>query len=244
VYFGVSVVAWSNQPQRELDDSLDDDERAGLAIWREKNCQVCHQLYGFGGFLGPDLTNVVVEGRSDQEFGTLLSQGYKKMPAFDLDEDQQHHLLSFLRAVDRSGRSLPPPLPAERELPPTEHHRELAFEWSRHTGVAMPAPARRGLDVWTRSECGKCHQPFTTGNLRAPDLAAASIDRSADSIQAVITKGRGNMPAAQFTRGEFEDLSAWLEWLAGNRDELVRIDLELTHRAEFTFRELPWFEYK
>ncbi len=29
----------------------------GKQIWLQNNCQTCHQIYGFGGFLGPDLTN-------------------------------------------------------------------------------------------------------------------------------------------------------------------------------------------
>lgn len=38
---------------------------AGLRTWQEQNCQSCHQLYGLGGYMGPDLTNTfTVEGRS------------------------------------------------------------------------------------------------------------------------------------------------------------------------------------
>ena len=36
---------------------LDDLARAGRALWHDHNCQTCHQIYGFGGFLGPDVTN-------------------------------------------------------------------------------------------------------------------------------------------------------------------------------------------
>ena len=30
----------------------------GENIWLQKNCNSCHQLYGLGGYLGPDLTNI------------------------------------------------------------------------------------------------------------------------------------------------------------------------------------------
>ncbi len=30
----------------------------GEDIWLKNNCNSCHQLYGLGGYLGPDLTNV------------------------------------------------------------------------------------------------------------------------------------------------------------------------------------------
>ena len=36
----------------------------GRALWHRRNCQSCHQIYGFGGFLGPDLTNAVLGGTS------------------------------------------------------------------------------------------------------------------------------------------------------------------------------------
>ena len=36
---------------------LEGEELAGRRVWLANNCQACHQLYGFGGFLGPDLTN-------------------------------------------------------------------------------------------------------------------------------------------------------------------------------------------
>ena len=31
--------------------------RRGQELWLRHNCQSCHQIYGYGGFLGPDLTN-------------------------------------------------------------------------------------------------------------------------------------------------------------------------------------------
>ena len=30
----------------------------GRLVWQKYNCHTCHQLYGLGGYLGPDLTNV------------------------------------------------------------------------------------------------------------------------------------------------------------------------------------------
>ena len=38
-----------------------DSEKAvsGRIVWQKYNCQSCHQLYGLGRYLGPDLTNVV-----------------------------------------------------------------------------------------------------------------------------------------------------------------------------------------
>ncbi|MCZ6597955.1 MAG: hypothetical protein O7B99_09975, partial [Planctomycetota bacterium] len=60
-FLGVSVVAYTDHPRVSAGPPLDELERAGLAVWRENNCQACHQVYGFGGFHGPDLTNRVSE---------------------------------------------------------------------------------------------------------------------------------------------------------------------------------------
>ena len=38
--------------------TLSADAAHGQSIWLRENCQSCHQIHGFGGFLGPDLTNI------------------------------------------------------------------------------------------------------------------------------------------------------------------------------------------
>ena len=41
----------------------------GKIVFQKYNCISCHQLYGLGGYLGPDLTNVISEkGAHDVTF--------------------------------------------------------------------------------------------------------------------------------------------------------------------------------
>ena len=54
---------------------------AGQTVWRENNCQSCHQLFGFGGFLGPDLTNAI-GALSTERLDSVLTIGSGQMPAF------------------------------------------------------------------------------------------------------------------------------------------------------------------
>lgn len=74
----------------------------GKLVWQKYNCQSCHQVYGLGGYLGPDLTNVyhlkgvaVIKG--------MVANGGMSMPAFSLSQQEQDDLLMFLKAVSLSG---------------------------------------------------------------------------------------------------------------------------------------------
>lgn len=80
----------------------------GRLVWQRYNCQGCHQLYGLGGYLGPDLTNVYGSpGKGEPLVRALLSSGNALMPAFDLREEEMQQLLEFLKAVDQSGSADP-----------------------------------------------------------------------------------------------------------------------------------------
>ena len=67
----------------------------GQAIWRKNNCQTCHQIYGFGGFLGPDLTNVVSRLPASR-FSELLKNGSGRMPAFGFSDEQVTAMVAYL----------------------------------------------------------------------------------------------------------------------------------------------------
>lgn len=75
----------------------------GLIVWQEKNCQSCHQLYGLGGYMGPDLTNVAAKGRPYMQ--SFMAHGTPRMPDFHLTSRQIDELTSFLQWVDSSGQT-------------------------------------------------------------------------------------------------------------------------------------------
>jgi nitric oxide reductase subunit C len=81
----------------------------GFAIWQEKNCQSCHQIYGLGGYMGPDLTNISSEPAKGVAYAkAFIKYGSAKMPNFQLHEDQVDDLIAFLKWVDKSGTSKVP----------------------------------------------------------------------------------------------------------------------------------------
>lgn len=80
----------------------------GRLIWQKYNCQACHQLYGLGGYLGPDLTNIISDSlKGETLIRAMIKSGIKQMPSFDLSEKEVHDLLEFLKDVDKSGKADP-----------------------------------------------------------------------------------------------------------------------------------------
>jgi len=88
----------------------DDSEiiMSGKMIWQSKNCTACHQIYGLGGFLGPDLTNIYsAKGKGPAYIRAFVMAGTPTMPAFQLKEVELTALVEYLRHVDSSGKADP-----------------------------------------------------------------------------------------------------------------------------------------
>lgn len=73
----------------------------GKAIWHNKNCQNCHQLYGLGGYMGPDLTTVTSDKNRGIAYakGIMLSGG-NRMPNYHLPERDVDMLIAYLSYVN------------------------------------------------------------------------------------------------------------------------------------------------
>ncbi|MEO6133510.1 MAG: cytochrome c, partial [Ginsengibacter sp.] len=78
----------------------------GKLLWQQYNCNSCHQVYGLGGYLGPDLTNVYSR-RGEGYITAFLKNGTNIMPNYDLKDHQIKELLAFLKNIDSSGKSDP-----------------------------------------------------------------------------------------------------------------------------------------
>ncbi|MBS1585904.1 MAG: cytochrome c [Bacteroidetes bacterium] len=79
----------------------------GWKIWQEKNCQSCHQVYGLGGYMGPDLTNIAAL-RTEQHLRTFIKYGTGKMPNFQLSDDEVNNLVAWLIWVNKTGKAKVP----------------------------------------------------------------------------------------------------------------------------------------
>jgi nitric oxide reductase subunit C len=241
-FLSLTVVAYSDYP-REGFSPMGAQERRGLEVWRSNNCQVCHQIHGFGGFHGPDLTNRLTDGVLDDELIQVILSGRGRMPAFDLPDEDLDALMAWLRGINDSGRAQPEPLQAAISPIASMHFNELIALAGERDLVTIPGSAQEGLDLWTTMQCGTCHRAFQAGLLREPDLTAAATDRSFESLYQIITEGSGRMPAAPLDDDQVRTLGAFLQWVADNRPILSELNLEFTQYDSFRWSDLPWFEY-
>ena len=76
----------------------------GLQLWQENNCWSCHQIYGLGGYLGPDLTNTYSNiGKGPEYIKAFLNSGIKSMPQFNFSDNEKDAIVAYLKYVDSTG---------------------------------------------------------------------------------------------------------------------------------------------
>lgn len=99
------------RPSLDAGHAANTNKRAvseGRLVWQRYNCQSCHQLYGLGGYLGPDLTNVYsTPGKGENWVRAMLKSGVAQMPVFEMPEKEIAQLITFLKAADASGSADP-----------------------------------------------------------------------------------------------------------------------------------------
>ena len=76
----------------------------GQQLWQENNCWSCHQVYGLGGYLGPDLTNVFsAPNKGANYIKAFLNSGVKSMPKFNFLESEKDAIVTYLKYIDSTG---------------------------------------------------------------------------------------------------------------------------------------------
>jgi nitric oxide reductase subunit C len=77
--------------------------RKGKQLFQQYNCIACHQLYGLGGYLGPDLTTAWSDkNRGEAYIRAMLISGGARMPKYELSEADVNALTAYLKFADRS----------------------------------------------------------------------------------------------------------------------------------------------
>jgi nitric oxide reductase subunit C len=82
----------------------------GKKIFQEKNCTACHQLYGLGGYLGPELTTAWSDkNRGEVYIRTFLKYGGPRMPDFHFSKEDTDAITAYLRYVDSTASTYKQP---------------------------------------------------------------------------------------------------------------------------------------
>lgn len=80
---------------------------SGKQLYQQYNCQSCHQLYGLGGYLGPDLTTAYSDKhRGEAYMKAMLQSGGNRMPDFNFSKTEIEHLIAYLKYVDSTATPL------------------------------------------------------------------------------------------------------------------------------------------
>jgi nitric oxide reductase subunit C len=80
----------------------------GQEIYRARNCVACHQTYGLGGYMGPDLTNVISDPDRGAEYARgFIQYGSNRMPNFELSEAEINNLIAYLEHMGAEGSYKP-----------------------------------------------------------------------------------------------------------------------------------------
>ncbi len=83
---------------------LNHEAIAGKKIWQAYNCQSCHQIFGLGGFLGPDLTTAISDSKRGETYiRAILKSGGNRMPVFGFTDSEINQLVSYLRYINKNA---------------------------------------------------------------------------------------------------------------------------------------------
>ncbi len=76
----------------------------GRLLYQEGNCTSCHQLYGLGGYLGPELTTVMSQqGKGELYVRAVLEHGLGRMPKYGFSAEEIDALVAFFVYVDSTA---------------------------------------------------------------------------------------------------------------------------------------------
>jgi nitric oxide reductase subunit C len=79
---------------------------AGKRIFEKNNCIACHQLYGLGGYLGPELTDAYSDPRRGELYMRIFLQaGGQRMPNYHFTGEEIDAVIAYLKYVDSSAVS-------------------------------------------------------------------------------------------------------------------------------------------
>lgn len=105
-YLVYSIIVYTKGTEKNIVVSAPEQIKIknGSDLFQRYNCTACHQLYGLGGYLGPELTTAYSDpGRGELFMKAFLKGGGARMPNFHFKDDDINSLISFLKYVDTTA---------------------------------------------------------------------------------------------------------------------------------------------
>ncbi|HEY6063298.1 MAG TPA: cytochrome c [Chitinophagaceae bacterium] len=105
-YLVYSIIVYTKGTEKNIIVSAQEQIKIknGSDLFQRYNCTSCHQLYGLGGYLGPELTTAYSDpGRGELYMKAFLKAGGPRMPNFHFKDDDVNALISFLKYVDTTA---------------------------------------------------------------------------------------------------------------------------------------------
>ena len=108
IFFALTFDTVQQIPKRSNEINMTKSVIEGKALWEKNNCVGCHTLMGEGAYYAPELMNVFNRrGANDVEAFKGYMQGWmasqpldipnrRKMPQFNLSEEEVNNLADFL----------------------------------------------------------------------------------------------------------------------------------------------------
>ena len=108
IFLGLTFDTVKQIPERSNEVSMTHSVVAGKALWEKNNCVGCHTILGEGAYYAPELGNVFLRrGASDVATFKGYMKGWmaaqpldtphrRKMPQFNLSEEEVNNLADFL----------------------------------------------------------------------------------------------------------------------------------------------------
>lgn len=76
----------------------------GKMLYQKNNCTACHQIYGLGGYLGPELTTAFSDSlRGEQYMRAFLKTGGARMPNFHFTNEEMDNIIAYLKYIDTTA---------------------------------------------------------------------------------------------------------------------------------------------
>ncbi len=114
LFLGLTFHTTRALPQRVHEENLTPAVARGKLVWETRNCIGCHTLLGEGAYYAPELGNVY-KRRGPEFIKTWIkiqpssAAGRRKMPQFNLNDQELDDLVSFLKWTSEINTANWPP---------------------------------------------------------------------------------------------------------------------------------------